>query len=238
MATATKAKKSTKKAPKAKPQPVEEESSADRGMALAIQYADQVGEMRDNEMSYEDIATELGISKGSVMMGALIAKVTPKERVKFKDDEDLGTQIVDLRDNEQVSWGMIAARAQVPESKVRKLYTDTSGVDSKGLRIGRGGRFPAGMEPTDNGTATKPAKKAVKAKADPNPGRKNLGDMDLDEITARLEGKTVTIGRGAKSEKVGVKSVKDLEGGELTFVDAKGGKTRTVEVKNIVRASR
>lgn len=44
------------------------------------------------------------------------------------------------------SWGVIGERASIAESKARKLWGETTGVDSKGLRIGKGGRYAYGDE--------------------------------------------------------------------------------------------
>lgn len=40
------------------------------------------------------------------------------------------------------SWGLISVRFKEPESRTRKAFAD-SGLDSKGLRIGKGGRWVA-----------------------------------------------------------------------------------------------
>ena len=39
------------------------------------------------------------------------------------------------------SWGEIAVKAQIPESRVRKLFSAHTNVRSEGLRKGAGGRF-------------------------------------------------------------------------------------------------
>lgn len=39
------------------------------------------------------------------------------------------------------SWGLISVRFQEPESRTRKCFTEGTGLDSKGLRIGQGGRY-------------------------------------------------------------------------------------------------
>jgi hypothetical protein len=39
------------------------------------------------------------------------------------------------------SWGLISVRFQEPESRTRKAFTEGTGLDSKGLRIGQGGRY-------------------------------------------------------------------------------------------------
>lgn len=45
-----------------------------------------------------------------------------------------------LRDQE-LSWGEMAVRMGIPESKVRKLFRASGAKKDKGLRIGKGGRF-------------------------------------------------------------------------------------------------
>lgn len=54
----------------------------------------------------------------------------------------LGAQIVRAR-NAGESWGLIAVRCQFSESRVRRIFKETSGLDSRGLRKGSGGRFLA-----------------------------------------------------------------------------------------------
>lgn len=48
--------------------------------------------------------------------------------------------IVEQR-NQGISWGDIAVNADLPESRVRKLFSEATGVRSQGLRIGAGGRY-------------------------------------------------------------------------------------------------
>lgn len=54
--------------------------------------------------------------------------------------EVTGDKIVERR-NDGYSWGEIAIQANVPESRVRKLFAEATGVRSEGLRTGQGGRF-------------------------------------------------------------------------------------------------
>src|SRR5262249_41658605 len=37
------------------------------------------------------------------------------------------------------SWGLISVRFNEPESRTRRCFTEAHGVDSKGMRIGKGG---------------------------------------------------------------------------------------------------
>lgn len=69
----------------------------------------------------------------------------------IKTHDDLGmelsatavaAQIARYRaDNE--SWGLIAVRANMPEGRARRIFAKATGIDSRGLRIGKGGRWVA-----------------------------------------------------------------------------------------------
>lgn len=74
----------------------------------------------------------------------------------------IGAQVVKARAADQ-SWGLIAVRARMPESRVRKIFTEVSALDSRGLRIGKGGRwvdddarFYQGADRPRNGTELDP----------------------------------------------------------------------------------
>ncbi len=57
------------------------------------------------------------------------------------DVEATAENVRELRKDASLSWGEIACRCGVPESKVRKLFTETTDLKSQGQRIGKGGRF-------------------------------------------------------------------------------------------------
>jgi hypothetical protein len=59
--------------------------------------------------------------------------------------EAIGKLVSNLRAEAQ-SWGHIAARMNLPETRVRKLYADHTGKLSKGSRVSKGGRFVADDE--------------------------------------------------------------------------------------------
>jgi hypothetical protein len=59
----------------------------------------------------------------------------PKDHI-----DPTGVAITEAR-NAGDSWGRISVRANLPESRVRRLFEETSGVRSQGLRNGNGGRF-------------------------------------------------------------------------------------------------
>lgn len=43
--------------------------------------------------------------------------------------------------NKGESWGLISVRFKEPESRTRKAFTEAYGIDSAGLRVGKGGRY-------------------------------------------------------------------------------------------------
>jgi hypothetical protein len=55
--------------------------------------------------------------------------------------DGLGRIAEHYRDNLSLSWGEIAVRFGIPESRVRAAYKSLGGKKDRGLRIGKGGRF-------------------------------------------------------------------------------------------------
>lgn len=193
----------------------------------------------DDEKTVPEIAKDLGVAKGQVALALLRGRVPVKQRQMLEDDpETLAKEVVRLRNDETLSWGVISAHLGVPESLVRTTFAETTGTDHKGNRIGKGGRHPGDVD-AEKSPAAQKAKGAAK-KGKPAAGGKviPLPDMNEEQITERLTGKTVTVGRGAgKSKKHVVKSVGSLKKGELTFNDDKGA-AHTIKVSDIVRATR
>jgi hypothetical protein len=69
------------------------------------------------------------------------AILDPKKRVKPANRTP--ETVKRLRDS-GTSWGMISVMfgyTEFPESKIRKMFEDATGLKSQGLRIARGGRF-------------------------------------------------------------------------------------------------
>jgi hypothetical protein len=116
----------------------------------------------DPKTPWSEISETMEVSQGKLMLAYNYASVRPKDRVKAKTEDELASAIVDLRDDESLSWGIISARTAMPESKCRSLYEKVTGTSTKGNRIGKGGRHPDanGAAPT-----TKPAKTQKKAPA-------------------------------------------------------------------------
>lgn len=224
-------------------------------MPTAIKEQDdlssQVVDLRNADTSWAEISEQLGIGQGKAAFLYMCATVAPKDRIVAKDEDTLSAKIVEARDEHQLSWGQIAARASIPEGKVKHLYETASGTSTLGLRIGKGGRHPQdeGAAPakavakaprstkaTAKAAARGEAPRAVSAEE----ARKPLAEMSLAELKNRLNGKTMTVVRmseGGKRVKVPVKMVKKLHEGEVTFSDADGA-THTVLITEIKSATR
>lgn len=119
----------------------------------------QVVELRDEgELGWEELASQLGIDPGLARLLYMTAKVKPKDRIKGDEDE-VAAGIVEARDELQQAWGLIAARARLPESKVRRIYKETTGnSDQQGYKVVQ--------ERAAAKAATKSPKKAAKSKAE------------------------------------------------------------------------
>lgn len=141
-----------------------DESAA--GKRAAVKAANEtlgqdIKTMRDDDgKKFSEISEELGIASGKVLFLYACASVKPKDKIKWKTDDELASGIVSARDDDGLSWGLISARAGVPESRVRKVYTDTTGKSTLGMSIGKGGRKPANGKPV-----ARPGKAAASAKA-------------------------------------------------------------------------
>jgi len=214
------------------------------------ELAAQVVEMKDEQgLKWAEIAEQLEIGQGKATVLYFKATLDPKDKVSWKNEEDLAEKIVALRDEDSISWGIIAIRVGVPETKVRKMYTDTTGVDNKGLRIGKGGRHPKGEENGNGSTATTPrsakqkasdgeASGAAETVALPNPRETPYSDWTLAQLKTRFNGKKVTYQNSAgKIERCQVKTVRKIVDGEMTFADI-DDKARTIVTTSIKSVSR
>ena len=109
-------------------------------------------------------ATEIGYSRGWLILRRAwieanapellvdTASLTAAALAKHGSEYDLNKHVIepvaaDLRDRQALSWGEIAVRLGMPESRVRKAYTKAGVKKDVGLRIGKGGRF-YGSDPT------------------------------------------------------------------------------------------
>lgn len=125
-----KAKPASKAAPK--------ESAGKRAAAKDrdIDLTERVLELRSQDKTWDEIADKLKITPGKAQFLKMCSDVKPKDRIKGTDDE-IAAGIVAARNDDEQSWGRIAARAGLPEGKVKKLYESASGKSSSGQRVGR-----------------------------------------------------------------------------------------------------
>lgn len=107
--------------------------------------------LQDNAKWEEACAiAEIGYSRGwLVVRWAEITLTSPSlfVAVDFAGTKEqvihrLGSAAQPLRDH-GCSWGEIAVRLGVPESRARQGFKLVAGVNDKGLRIGKGGRYVA-----------------------------------------------------------------------------------------------
>lgn len=217
---------------------------SDRDSAMA-----EIQRLRDDEgMQWAAIVEESGIGQGRCMLLYMYASVEDSDRITAKNDAELGKKIVAAR-GAGLSWGQIMARAQISENKARKLYEETTGESTIGNRIGKGGRYAAGAERPEpapkvakaNGAAkaTGTTKKAAAAApaASSGTGTKNVNDMTLEELQARIDGKSIVVKKGTGQETIKVKVVKGLKDGAISL-STEDGKQRVISLENIKKVSR
>ncbi len=136
----TKAKNTTKKttakktaakktAPKktAKKQPVAKANTGRRHDRAFLMV--EVPKLRAGGMKWEDIAKQLGCAPGLCRLMFMWATVPANRRIKGSP-EAVAKAIVEARKNDE-AWGFIAARAQMPEAKVRAIFRETTGKSDK-----------------------------------------------------------------------------------------------------------
>lgn len=259
--TATKAAAPAKKAgrvAKAAAVEVEEtESDGRKGLDIDPRLAKKVAKARDEGVAWADIVEEHEISTGKAMLLNMFARVEEEDRITGTPAQ-VAKKVVKERNN-GYSWGALMARTGIGEGRLRKMFEEETGESTKGNRIGKGGRYPAGMEPSSNGTAkaAAPAKKAAKAtkgvaKAGKGDGaetapsttasgdpKKPLVDYSLGELQARLDGKTIKVRReNDRVEAIKVKKItKKTKDGEITLSDS-DSKQRTILAVHIISATK
>lgn len=156
-----------------------EESAARRAAkeeANAILGA-KVFELREErELSWGEIAEELGYGDGNAT-GILqfryeeeLVRLNPRLRITARNDDELASKIQKARDNDLLSWAKIMARTGLGLGRCRTLYEEAGGT-ALGNRIGKGGRFPGGVNP-DAKPAPKGRAKAAAAKPATKPAVK------------------------------------------------------------------
>lgn len=204
-----------------------------------------VQKLRKENKQWAAIAEELEISPGKAMLAYEFA-VVEKGDLITGTDAAVAKAIVKARDVEKVSWAVISARTDLPESRCRSIYEGVKGEGTtRGNRIGKGGRFPSDEDrPAKTKTEKAPPKGKVAAKK--TTGTKveakkvPIQKMNKAQISARLTGKVIGVQNG-EDEKVRSMKVAEVvslskAGGSLVFKDGKGTE-HSVDVNDIVRAS-
>lgn len=215
----------------------------------------KVVRLRDKQnKDWAEIGEELEVGVGKAMLAYEFATVEESEKFKAKTDDALAKMIVKARDG-GMSWGKIMARCDKSEGYCRKAYETVSGETTLGNRVGKGGRYPGGgsgdAKPKKKVGKPQPAaKKSTKKVADKKsaPAKKvgaakkvAIGEMNEEQITTRLTGKTIDVENSdGETTTYIVRKVQSLDepGGELVFVDKKSGKAITIDVDDIAKAGK
>lgn len=92
--------------------------------------------LRDEQnMGWEAIAAKVGCDPGLCRLMYMTAKVKPSEVIKG-NPSTVAKAIIKARDEQLQSWGLIAARARLAESRVRRIYAEATGSsDQQGYRV-------------------------------------------------------------------------------------------------------
>lgn len=134
----------------------------------------KVAELRSNGKSWTEVAAALKTTignKGRLELAYFYSTVKPKDRIRGTEDE-MSAKIVEAREAKQ-PWGLIAARCDMAEGSVRKLFEAASGASAKGQNVAqlrkaeREGSKPAANKSTaKKGTSTR-KRSGTKAASDP-----------------------------------------------------------------------
>jgi hypothetical protein len=203
-------------------------------LTLDADFTAQVKSLRDDEeKKWDEIAEITGIAVGKCMLAYAAATLPKKELIKNATAAD----IVNLRDERQLSWGQISVRCQLPESTCRTMYTQETGSTTKGLRIGKGGRHPGGTEPTEKPAKAAKATKATKAEAAPTKAVDLFEGMEEDAIKERLTGYAIKVADGAGGiEMLKIKAVKRAAKGKAVITTSEGD-ARTIKLAAVTSIS-
>jgi hypothetical protein len=210
-------------------------------LTIDPEFSAKVVALREQGLKWDEIADRMETTTGKALLAHGWVSLPAKEKIKGTDAEKQAA-IVRLRDDELMSWGQIMIRVGMNLGTVQRLYQEATGVSPRGLRVGRGGRYP-----NDDGGEPAPAKKAAAKKAAPPApaktkvaatGKKAPADMTLEELKERLEGAQILVTRGDKTQTVKVKTVKTLKDGVIDLVDATNGGSRTIKVADISKIGR
>lgn len=121
---------------------------------MKFQPSHQIGEfseaeahavtLRQSGAKMKQIMAETGLNHSQAERAIMKATLTTADAEAFEaSGTDLASRVRAAR-KAGTSWGVIGILAGEPESKVRRAWTEATNLESKGLRIGRGGRFAYG----------------------------------------------------------------------------------------------
>lgn len=204
-----------------------------KALTVDEKVADQIKSLRDDdEKKWAEISEIVDLPTGKAMLWYSVASVPKSKRIKNATADD----VVRLRDDENLSWGDISARCMLSESTCRTMYKDKTGTDSRGLRIGKGGR-PLKEASDLNGTGGK-ATKGKKSSGKTAPAAKDPWEgveQTEEAITKRLTNYSVMY----DGERVDVAKVKkvNLEKQTLLVTDT-DGKSRTLRMAKVSQISK
>lgn len=194
-------------------------------LTLDPKFVEKVVKLRDTDgKKWDEISDILNVAPGKCMLAHAAGVLPKKELIKNPTAAD----VVRLRDEQNLSWGEIMVRTMLPEGACRALYSEATGKDTKGNRIGKGGRHPGEGE-------AKPAKSAKKA---PKGGEAPAGPLAFfaeDAVKDMLTGYAIKFGDGTAMK---VKSVKKVSKGKAIVVDADSGESRTIKLDSVAQISK
>jgi hypothetical protein len=207
---------------------------AREAVVLDKKTVDAVVKLRGNEgLKWDEIATRLNLAPGKAMYAYMVGTATPMKTVN-------PAAIVKAREAGE-SWGIISARASLPEGRVRKMFEEATGKSALGDRsIGKGGRPPGSGNgsPVAGGKAVKASKApAAKKAAAPRGGGKLKdllvnGQATLEQAQKGLTGKTLRVTRNGKEAVFQVAEVTNVKGQVVTIKDDTG-RSRAVKAETI-----
>lgn len=137
-------------------------------------------------------------------------EVVPAEVARLRGFE-LNSKNEWVRSNEeQLSWGEIGVRHQVPEGRVRRAFTEATELKHEGQRIGKGGRFYYGpvsgaplyaaeLRPTGTDIPKGANLQGAVVAAD----GQRLMSADLEEVKAIAKGLGISLTVGKKNRTKG-----------------------------------
>ena len=205
-----------------------------------LEVGEQIVALRDTDgLSWAAISEQLGIGQGKAMLLHMYASVPDEDKITARNEDELGKKIVRAR-NDGLSWGQIMARTGLGEGKCRSLFEAASGDSALGHRIGKGGRYPTGVEAPAKPAKAAAVKKGAAKKAAgstkkgggtvvelPKPGVP-LVDYTLPQLQKRLNGTVVTINAdGGGVERVKVKAVTAKKTDGTIVVQNDSGKSQS-----------